>query len=172
MLLSVLEGKHIHPDAKNMILNRIILRMTNLIYLELRHDGFTARCVPTTSRIVDTDVDCAMFPSCDIAAAFGHERMLIADFDRASQLFKLAIRELCGPHALFKPVVVLRLCHRFGNSATTVELGALIEATKTAGAWFTYLYHGKDLSDEEIRYALFQQPFPKKSRAPHIVGML
>jgi hypothetical protein len=121
-----------------------------LVYLKLRHDGFTARFVPG-DRVIDTDRAPHDYPAREIAAAFGHERVILGDFELAEKLLAKMIRELHGSRGLIKPVVIARIEHRFVNSITTTEILALLSVIERAGARRVYVWMGRELTDEELR---------------------
>jgi len=128
--------------------------LSKLIYFEIRHDGFTARFVPADDHALNTAADPTRFPPAEIAAAFGHPRLIIADFEPAVNLFSAAMRQLFGRRGFLKPVVVLRLCHRFGDSVTPLERLCLLDALEHAGARAVYFCGTPHPpSDDEIRAA-------------------
>jgi hypothetical protein len=130
------------------------MRFGSVIYIELRHDGFSARNLLGSNVVVDTADDPERFPPADVAAAFGHERVILADFIKAEHLLDHMIRPLC-PRDFVKPVLIVRVQHRFAQSATPVELRALIDVAEWSGARRVGLWFGRALSDEEILHQQF-----------------
>jgi hypothetical protein len=125
-----------------------------LVYLNLRHDGFTARVVPG-DRVVDTARTSHEYPASEIAAAFGHERVILGDFEVAEKLLAKMIRELHRSRGWIKPVVIARIEHRFVNSITPIEIRALCNVIEYAGARRVYVWIGPELTDDELRERKF-----------------
>lgn len=125
------------------------MNWTSLVYIELSHDGFSARNLYKNNITEHSNTDSLRFPPEDINAAFGHPRLIVADYVKAERLLFTMIRALCQ-HDIFRPLVIVRVTHRFVDDISLVEKRALIDVVVRAGARRAYLWIGRALTDPEI----------------------
>ncbi len=120
------------------------------IYVELFDDRLIARVVAGGNEVVDTSTNVEAYPPEDFIAAFGHARVIVANFNAAERLVTKMYREIYRTRGFIKPVVVMRVRHRFADTATSVEVRALLDVLQCAGARRAYLWFGPALSDAEV----------------------
>ena len=82
---------------------------------------------------------------------FAHPRTPLSDFTSAEYLLKGFIRKLRG-HSFWvrAPIVVLHLIPNLQGDITQIEIRALLELGKGAGALRAYGWLGPDLTDEQL----------------------
>jgi len=96
------------------------MNWSSLIYIELSHDGFSARNLYKNNINEHSNNDSLRFPPEELKAAFGHPRLIVADFLTAERLFFKMIRPLCKRN-IIRPRVIVRIAHRFAEDISPVE---------------------------------------------------
>ena len=87
----------------------------------------------------------------DLVNPFKHPRALLSDFTLADQIVKGQMRKLLGKRSSFvKPIVVLHPQVDPEGGFTHIEIRALQELPRGAGASSVFVWHGRDLSDEQL----------------------
>lgn len=90
---------------------------------------------------------------------FVHPRSLLADFGAGTLLLRTLLAQRPG-RSMFRPRVVLHLQHDPIGGFTQLELRGFHELALGAGAAEVLLWHGPNLTDEQVRGA----QFPKEGR--------
>ena len=87
----------------------------------------------------------------DLVNPFKHPRTLLADFTAGQLVFKALLRKLFeGRLFVAAPLVVLHPLGDPEGGLTEIEVRALQELAVGAGASKVYVWHGRQLSDEEL----------------------
>jgi len=86
-----------------------------------------------------------------IVNPFAHPRSLVSDFTVGEQLLKLFIRRLCG-QSIFavSPEIVMHPQGEPAGGLTQIEIRALYEMARGAGASQVKVWQGRALTDQEL----------------------
>ena len=92
-------------------------------------------------------------PTVLVLNPFNHPRTLISDFTAAEALLKGFVKKLLEQASWFQPapVIIMHPCVNPEGGFTQVELRALHELCLGAGASKAKGWHGRELTDHEIR---------------------
>lgn len=121
----------------------LLSRLVPTVYIQLSPERITLRNAKTGETVSEVP-DSASNP-------FGHPRSLVSDFLAGEQLMKALLRKLL-PGSLFaaSPRVVL---HPLGDPAggfTQIEVRALQEMARGAGASEVIVWQGRALTNQEL----------------------
>lgn len=116
--------------------------------LALRSDG-KGRRVPLA--VGDAALALDGQPGVELVNGFRHPRTLLADFAVAEQTLRLLLKRL-QPPALLRPAptVVLQPLEQLEGGLTQVEIRALVELLRGAGARQVFIWTGKELERSEL----------------------
>lgn len=97
-------------------------------------------------------------PGVELVNGFHHPRSLLADFAVAEQTLQLLLKRL-QPPALLRPapMVILQPLERLEGGLTQVEIRALVELLRGAGARQVYLWIGRELQHHELEQLHFPE---------------
>lgn len=97
-------------------------------------------------------------PGVELVNGFRHPRTLLADFAVAEQTLQLLLKRL-QPPALLRPAptVVLQPLERLEGGLTQIEIRALVELLRGAGARQAYLWTGRELHGHELQHLHFPE---------------
>lgn len=91
-------------------------------------------------------------PSVKVIHPFAHPRSLVSDFTVAEQLLKAVIRQMQGRSLLsFAPKIVMHPLGEPAGGFTQVEIRAFHELALGAGASTVKIWHGRELTDQELQ---------------------
>ncbi|MCQ4348115.1 rod shape-determining protein [Pseudomonas stutzeri] len=123
--------------------------------LALRHDGKGQR-MPLAAGNAALALDGQ--PGVELVNGFRHPRSLLADFAVAEQTLQRLLKRI-QPPALLRPAptVVLQPLERLEGGLTQVEIRALIELLKGAGARQVYIWTGRELHGHELEHLHFPE---------------
>lgn len=121
----------------------LLSRLVPTVYIQLSPQRITLRNAKTGESISEVP-DGARNP-------FGHPRSLVSDFLAGEQLLKALLRKLL-PGSLFaaSPRVVLHPLSDPAGGFTQVEVRALQEMVRGAGASEVIVWQGRALTDQEL----------------------
>lgn len=92
----------------------------------------------------------------ELANGFQHPRTLLADYSVAEKTLQLLLRKLQPPALLCPaPTVVLQPLEQLEGGLTQVEIRALVELLRGAGARQVYLWIGEELGRDELEHLQF-----------------
>lgn len=91
---------------------------------------------------------------------FAHPRTLLADFGAAQQLLRALLAHVRGRSLLRGPRLVMHLQDDPAGGFTQLEIRGFQELALGAGASQAIIWHGPNLTDEQLKAALF----PKEGR--------
>ncbi len=116
--------------------------------LALRSDG-KGRRVPLA--VGDAALALDGQPGVELVNGFRHPRTLLADFAVAEQTLRRLLKRL-QPPALLRPAptVVLQPLEQLEGGLTQVEIRALVELLRGAGARQVFIWTGKELERSEL----------------------
>lgn len=95
-------------------------------------------------------------PDVELVNGFRHPRTLLADFAVAEQTLQLLLKRI-QPPALLRPAptVVLQPLERLEGGLTQVEIRALVELLRGAGARQVFIWAGKELDRNTLESLQF-----------------
>ncbi len=88
-------------------------------------------------------------------APFSTNRLIIADFTKATELLTRLVKEIKGPSFLTNLVVIIQQKHDFPDGLSQLERNAYTNIAEHVGAVKMFLLKdSKDLSDRELNIAI------------------
>ena len=100
-----------------------------------------------------------------IKDGFGHERVLIGEFDIAEQVLKFIIRKILRYQLFIRPIAVVHIKRKLEGGITQVEKRSVVDSFESAGAREVILWEGDDFSERELmNWALLKESFKKRAQ--------
>jgi len=111
-------------------------------------------------------------PGVVIKDGFGHERVLIGDFDIADQVLKFVLRKVLKFPAFIRPVAVVHIKRKLAGGITQVEQRSVIDCFESAGARDVYIWMGDDFSERDFMdWATMKQTMKTRERQENLSKM-
>lgn len=123
-------------------LSRLIGHLSkNIVYVQIHKNNFKLRNIRSAETIWKTSLK-----------TFTTTRLLVGEFTEADNLLRAAMKEL-HKDSMFapKPVVIMHPMEKTEGGLSQVEHRVLLELAEGAGALYSVIWIGHELSDKEAK---------------------